>query len=451
MNNKVFEDAPQLPGGAVDKIRKQARQLAYDVRYKVKGKFKEGQKTSPAALKSAYMQQLSASSSPGPVKALAKKMLIGEEYDVIDIDNSLQGLKESVIASIFSEEKAFVLRVTDSRAKTTYYRSYSNYQAASAKKRQLEAKGLRVEISGKKNKDTYDKMGGEKKAKKDYDGDGKVESGSKEHAGVVHNAIQRKKGGVADGQDTRKEEVIYEKEGKDNKKFDVMKGKNKVNVNPTIGESIRANLDALKSQRLEEQEAAVKAAGPSPEERKQLMNKDKMLKKKIMMQNQTMQMQKQGRLPLNYSEEAGAVRYCPKCDKNETRDECSYGGEYWDENSKPAKEEDTRSIPTKINLAKNKLRAMGLKMSYDMEGDLIDERRREDKGTPRSPEPSAAFKAVSREMGSSRLGVQPRGKKKDRGAKNDGELTSVDRIKNRLSKMRAPQPNPYRSRPGESD
>ena len=47
----------------------------------------------------------------------------------------------------------------------------------------------------------------EKKANKDYDGDGKVESGSKEHAGVVHNAIQRAKGKKADGQDTRKEEV----------------------------------------------------------------------------------------------------------------------------------------------------------------------------------------------------------------------------------------------------
>jgi len=47
----------------------------------------------------------------------------------------------------------------------------------------------------------------EKKAKKDYDGDGKIESGSKEHAGVVHNAIQRAKGKKADGQDTRKEEV----------------------------------------------------------------------------------------------------------------------------------------------------------------------------------------------------------------------------------------------------
>ena len=51
------------------------------------------------------------------------------------------------------------------------------------------------------------------KANKDYDGDGKVESGSKEHAGVVHNAIQRAKGKKADGQDTRKEELEIE-EGK---------------------------------------------------------------------------------------------------------------------------------------------------------------------------------------------------------------------------------------------
>lgn len=50
----------------------------------------------------------------------------------------------------------------------------------------------------------------EKKAKRDYDGDGKIESGSKEHAGVVHNAIQRAKGKKADGQDTRKEEIEVE-------------------------------------------------------------------------------------------------------------------------------------------------------------------------------------------------------------------------------------------------
>ena len=42
----------------------------------------------------------------------------------------------------------------------------------------------------------------EKMAKKDYDGDGKVESGAKEYRGVVHNKIQKAKGGKADGQDT---------------------------------------------------------------------------------------------------------------------------------------------------------------------------------------------------------------------------------------------------------
>ena len=61
---------------------------------------------------------------------------------------------------------------------------------------------------------TYDELRApyllEKKAKKDYDGDGKVETGSKEHAGVVHNAIQRAKGGKPDGKDTRKEETVIE-------------------------------------------------------------------------------------------------------------------------------------------------------------------------------------------------------------------------------------------------
>ena len=50
----------------------------------------------------------------------------------------------------------------------------------------------------------------QEKAKKDYDGDGKIESGSKEHAGAVHNAIQKKKGLKPDGKDTRKEEVEVE-------------------------------------------------------------------------------------------------------------------------------------------------------------------------------------------------------------------------------------------------
>ena len=54
-----------------------------------------------------------------------------------------------------------------------------------------------------------DSYSSKKMASKDHDGDGKIESGSKEHAGVVHNAIQRAKGKKPDGKDTRQEEVSH--------------------------------------------------------------------------------------------------------------------------------------------------------------------------------------------------------------------------------------------------
>ena len=57
----ISEDAPNKPqvgAGAADKFRRQARQLAYDVRYKVKQSFKDGQKTDAASLKRAYISQL---------------------------------------------------------------------------------------------------------------------------------------------------------------------------------------------------------------------------------------------------------------------------------------------------------------------------------------------------------------------------------------------------------
>ena len=52
----------------------------------------------------------------------------------------------------------------------------------------------------------------EKKAKKDYDGDGKIESGAKEYRGVVHNKIQKAKGGKADGQDTSSVKEHHQKD-----------------------------------------------------------------------------------------------------------------------------------------------------------------------------------------------------------------------------------------------
>jgi len=529
MDKNIFEEGPRRGHAAGDtSIEQQASQLASDIKYKARQKMKgkSGSNMSPGQVQQLYRSLLSSSPAPGAVKSIAKKKLFGEQVDpgITPVSEHVKDSASSVFTKVFLEgaDQKFIVRVTDKVTGNTSYR-----KADRAKIAELRAnKNISsVEITGrKKADDAYDSGKGGKKAKKDYDGDGKVESGSKEHAGAVHNAIQRKKGGVADGQDTRKEEyvdeglrsavkrllgkkdapaekkpesrgeqlrkkynvgpersdtsakrqilnrtrakaerdkkqyggsvytkkvadkskaahdrylkagyskygagdargkgnkarrraealkkedfnwlvdtlisegynlssytvdqfydfceeVIYEKEENGEKKLDVMKGKNTVKVNPTIGESIRAELDALKSQRVAEAAAIAdemkkkEKSGLTPEQRKQLQAKDQMLKKKIMLQKQQMQMQKQGRLPLNYSEEAGSVRYCPKCDKDETRDECKYGGEYWDENSKPAKAEDPRSIPTAMNLTKNKLRAMGLKMSYDMNGEMTE-------------------------------------------------------------------------------
>ena len=66
----------------------------------------------------------------------------------------------------------------------------------------------------------------EERAKRDYDGDGKIESGAKEHAGAVQNAIQKKRGGKPDGQDTSsvKEDVEQIEEGTmDIKGFEIPK------------------------------------------------------------------------------------------------------------------------------------------------------------------------------------------------------------------------------------
>jgi hypothetical protein len=416
MTNKVFEEAPQAPqssggaGGAADKIRKAARQLAYDTRYKVKQQFKDGQKTDPASLKRAYMQQLGKSSSPGPVKALAKKMLIGEEYDFFEIKESSTDIILSKVfvenSSVSQQEVEFVeeaadtkftIRVTDKKTGKSYYRKADRVKISELRKNPNISS---VEITGRKEGDTYDKTGQKTarvKAGKGLDPVGKEDSDINNDGKVDKSDSYLKNRREKIGKEIAKEEVIYEKEGTD-KKLDVMKGKNKVNTSPSIDEkmdlakapmgdvvkdfyksdapqfkgkskkerrmmAIAAKLTAERGgKKLGEQVAEPEEKQElSPQERQQLANKDKVLKKKMMMQRQVMQMQKQGRLPLNYNEEA---EVCEKCGKSPC--EC---------------ETDSREIPTKINLAKNKLRAMGLKMSYDIEGEMLDELNRYEKET----------------------------------------------------------------------
>jgi len=340
--------AQQAPG-ASDKVRKAARQLAYDVRYKVKGQFKDGQKTDPASLKRAYMQQLGKSPAPGPVKLLAKKMLIGEEYDFISVEETVIDSVSKIFGTVFEgKEESFTLRVTDKKTGKTYYRKGNRAKISELRKNPNIAS---VEISGRSTSDTYDKTG--QKGKK-----GKLDPVGKEDADVNNDGKVDKSDSYLKnrrekiGKAIAKEEFIGEVAQDENKKkHDVMKGKNKIVVNPPVNEQ-QATMEKPSS-------------GPSPEEKRQLEVKKRMLQKKMMLQKQAMQMQKQGRLPLNYSEENEGNGACLKC------------GEIHEGSCAPKSKEsketpDSRGNYAMMNLIKNKLRARGIKMSYEPQGSMIE-------------------------------------------------------------------------------
>ncbi len=72
----IYEARRGHAAGASD-LEKQASQLASDVRYKAKGRVKEG--TNREELKKVYLGLIQSSPAPNVVKQMAKKKLIGEE------------------------------------------------------------------------------------------------------------------------------------------------------------------------------------------------------------------------------------------------------------------------------------------------------------------------------------------------------------------------------------
>jgi len=130
--------APAGGGGGKEKIEKQARQLAYDTRYKVRQTMSQqsGGKADPAAVRKAYMAQLGKSPAPPAVKARAKQMLLGE--NIVNVEELLSKNVSSVIDKVFVEgikkeeevieedskgEKTFKVRVTDKKTGNTYVRN----------------------------------------------------------------------------------------------------------------------------------------------------------------------------------------------------------------------------------------------------------------------------------------------------------------------------------------
>ena len=321
MGNNIVEENPtqqssapsgpqgQGAGGGQEKIRKQARQLAYDVRYKVKQGFKDGQKTDPASLKRAFMSQLGKSPAPGPVKQLAKKMLIGESYDFIDISETVEKSISNVVGKVFvkkielddangnpafevtdlvqeaSGERKYKVRVTDKKTGKSYTRMADRAKISELRKNpnisSVEMTGYGTPYEGEKKKGsaTAAVKSGKGLAKKDFDGDGKVESPTAEYKGSRDKAIKKA---------LHKEEFLDEitKDAEDanpqanTKKIDVMKGKNKIEVNPKLGEQVNP---AAAEEKLKKDDDLAGAPNPKedPKEKRVRLMKRQILQKKM--------------------------------------------------------------------------------------------------------------------------------------------------------------------------
>ena len=145
MENTDKSAAPAGGGGAKEKLEKQARQLAYDVRYKVRGALKaqSGGKSDPATVKKAYLSQLGKSPANPAVKTRAKQMLVGEDY--INLNKAVADGVASAMFKVFvehhqkdadgnvipyeeinedeSKEKTYKVRVTDKESGNSYVRN----------------------------------------------------------------------------------------------------------------------------------------------------------------------------------------------------------------------------------------------------------------------------------------------------------------------------------------
>ena len=260
---KVHEEKKGHAAGASD-TEKQASQLASDVRYKAKGKVKPG--ASDEEKKKIFLQILGSSPAPSTVKAMAKQKLLGEEVvQEMRFDDGKEGtakrlkalakkrgmpmkkmkkhpqfqpeeFKKSGMGKGTGKAGGAMKKFLDAKAKKLQkeydsqskekknnpafqsnklnpkpvYNSHEPQgEVVSEKKKESNPKNLTLPKGVKSGVD-YTKtgsstayMGEAKKAKKDYDGDGKVESGTQEFLGsrdkAIKKAIAKKRGRVKEG------------------------------------------------------------------------------------------------------------------------------------------------------------------------------------------------------------------------------------------------------------
>ena len=351
MSNSISEENTQQPGGAVDKVRKAARQLAYDVCYKVKGQFKDGQKSDAASLKRAYMQQLGKSPAPGPVKAMARKMLIGEAYDLVDVSDTVN---ESVVNALL---KVFT--------KTTQLEDADGnpaYEITDVVQEMKDTK-YKVRVTDKSTGKTYVRMADREKISQ-LRSDPRISSVEMTGYGDSYDKpVGKDKEDKEEKKETAKEAFIHEVNVEDDnpdantKKIDVMKGKNKIIINPTQSEEMKPGEDT----------SAEKTKESSADKR------IRMVKRKILQSKMQAVRQGAGADIVAHTElEGEQISEKAGCAHTHEGKECPVHGKSECPSESKKVDEDPRGMKTKVDMVRNKLRAMGLKMSHVPEGEMTE-------------------------------------------------------------------------------
>ena len=217
-------------GGVNQGSDKRIRQAVYDIRYRARRE--------EIPLQSAFTQYMAHTSMNAMEKKAVREKLGLDRPGGGGAPAAGGGGGEKPGAAAPQKEEVelteaplqkFKVRVTDKESGKTYVRMATREKIA-----KLRSNPFISSVEMTKYGKTYE--GGEDepgKAKKDYDGDGKVESGAKEYRGVIHNKIQQKKGGKPDGKDTSnvKEGMSTDVEDPNDLKKAVAKAVKRVDLN----------------------------------------------------------------------------------------------------------------------------------------------------------------------------------------------------------------------------
>ena len=365
--------------GAKEKIDKQARQLAYDTRYKVKQsmKAKSGGRVDPAAMRKAFISQLAKSPSAPAIKARAKQMLMGEGYiDVKDLvkDHTANALykvfvehhqkdkdgntiphEDEEISEEKTDEKTYKVRVTDKTTGNSYVRMASRAKIADLRGNP-NISSVEMTSYGEPTKSEKYKGKSTAKAKQGLDPVGK-EDGDVDNDGDKDKSdkyLMKRRKAIGKAIAASEDKVwldfkgLVEKKETEDKKItgDGVNNKKLIKVFP---DEVREEMETKPDPAL------------ASKEKKANMAKKQVLMKKL----QAVRMGAGSDIQASKEVKGKVI--------NEMEDEVKPEMDTKPKSKKEKKEEDDpRSMPTKVNLAKNKLRAMGLNMGYKPDQGLVD-------------------------------------------------------------------------------